>query len=152
MKRLTNTLMYLFIATAVSFTSCSPEDGADGMDGAPGEQGIAGQDGQDGEDGQDGQDGNANVTSILLTDQTITNGANVFNIPELTQDIVDNGFVYGYITVNGNNFWEDLPVSIAGDIIIEIDQIELEQITLLATFNQSGINIRFVLVEGNTAG
>lgn len=149
MKRLQKTLMYLFIATAVAFTSCSPEDGADGMDGAPGEQGIAG---QDGADGQDGEDGNANVISILLTNQTISNGDNIFDIPELTQDIVDNGFVYGYITVNGNDFWEDMPLSIGGDIIIEIDRIELEQITLRSTFDQSNLNIRFVLVEGNIAG
>ena len=146
MKRLQKTFMYLIIAAAVAFTSCTPEDGVDGMDGAQGEQGIPGQ------DGQDGEDGNANVTSILLIDQTISDGNNVFTIPELTQDIVDNGFVYGYITVNGNNYWEDMPLSIGGDIIIEIDRIELEQITLKATFNQSGLNIRFVLVEGNIAG
>ena len=34
MKRLQTYLMYLFIATAVAFTSCTGDDGEDRMDGA----------------------------------------------------------------------------------------------------------------------
>lgn len=145
MKRLTNTLMYLFIATALTFTSCST-DGEDGMDGAQGEQGIAG---QDGADGQDGEDGNANVVSVLLENQTVTTGINTFSVPELTQEIYDNGLIYGYVTVSGNEFWETIPIVSFGNIILDIDRIRVGEIDIETTFDQGGLNFRFILIEGS---
>lgn len=105
MKRLQKTLMYLFIATAVAFTSCSPEDGADGMDGAPGEQGVAGQDGEDGEDGQDGADGSADFIFSNWIDIELEAGASSFDdvaAGEITQEIRDTYGVlmYGKLTSN----------------------------------------------------
>jgi len=141
MKTFKSTILktkYLALALLVAFSfSCSPEDGEQGP---AGEQGIA---------GTNGQDGNANVTSVLFENQTInTGGNNLFAIPELDQDIFDNGVVYAYATVTGNGYWEVLPLSDAGDIILEIDRIEVGQATLRATFTQSNLRLRFVLVAG----
>jgi len=128
---------YVILALLVAFSfSCSPEDGEDGAVGPQGEQGIP------------GQDGNANVTSVLFENQTINNGDTEFTIPELTQEIYDHGIVYAYVTVTGNEYWEVLPLSIGQDIILEIDRIEVGSATLRATFNQSNLRLRFVLVAG----
>ncbi|PCJ92860.1 MAG: hypothetical protein COA50_15130 [Flavobacteriaceae bacterium] len=120
-------------------SSCSPEDGVDGALGPQGTPGI---------DGINGQDGNANVVSVLFEDQTIDIGTNIFVIPELTQEILDTGFVYAYVTVTGNDYWEPLPISQAQLIILELDSIALGEISLMSTFTQSGLKVRFVLGEG----
>ncbi len=117
----------------------------DGVDGQIGPQGPAGA------DGANGQDGNANVVSVLFENQTISNGDNVFDIPELTKEIFDTGIVYAYVTVTGNDYWEVLPLSLGQQIILEIDKIEVGKATLRATFTQSNLRLRFVLVEGNDA-
>ena len=125
---------YILLAIIIAFnTSCSPEDGKDGA------QGPA------------GQDGNANVTSVVFENQTINVGNNVFNIPELTQDIFDHGMVHAYVTVTGNAYWEVLPLSLAQDIILEIDRIEVGSATVKSTFMQSNLRFRFIIVEGNSA-
>ncbi|MHA7059319.1 hypothetical protein ACWGOQ_0018980 [Aquimarina sp. M1] len=136
MKTIMKFLTYVMMAFALVLTSC---DGEDGMDGAEGPQGPA------------GQDGNANVVSVLLENQTINTGDTVFDIPELTQEIYDTGIVYAYVTVTGNQYWEVLPLSSSQNIILEIDRIEVGRITLRATFTQSNLRLRFVLVEGTDA-
>ncbi len=125
----------VFFLMALSF-SCSPEDGNDGVDGP---QGPA------------GQDGNANVTSVLFKNQTLSIGANTFAMTELTQDIFDNGVVYAYITVDGNQFWETIPLIIGGDTKLDIDRIEVGVATLMSTFDQGNLNLRFILVAGTSA-
>ncbi len=130
------------ILVLILFLSACAEDGVDGQIGPQGPAGA---------DGANGQDGNANVVSVLFENQTISNGDNVFDIPELTQEIFDTGIVYAYVTVTGNNYWEVLPLSIGQQIILEIDKIEVGKATLRATFNQSNLKLRFVLVEGNDA-
>ncbi len=132
----------LILILGLTLNSCSGEDGADGEIGLQGTEGI---------DGTNGQDGNANVVSVLFEDQTISTGITVIEIPELTQDIFDNGIVYGYVTVTGNDYWEVLPLSQSKEIILEIDRIEIGQVTLRSTFTQSNLRLRFVLVEGTDA-
>ncbi|WP_062053490.1 collagen-like protein [Aquimarina longa] len=145
MKTTILTLKYFFFAfiMIIAFACSDGEDGAIGPQGPQGEQGTSGQ------DGTNGQDGNANVVSVLFEDQTISNGDNVFDIPQLTQEIFDTGFVYAYVTVTGNDYWETLPLSISQDIILEIDKIEVGKATLRATFNQSGLRLRFILVASS---
>ena len=106
----------------------------------------------DGVDGVDGVDGNANVTSVLLEGQTINTGNTAFDLPEMTQSIYDTGVVLAYITVTGNAYWESLPLSTSGNIILEIDRIEIGRITLKSTFTQSNLRLRFIFIEGNLAG
>lgn len=125
----------MFVVFTIGIISCSAEDG---MDGAPGEQGVP------------GQDGNANVVSVFLENQSVSIGATTFMIPQLTQEIYDNGFVYGYVTLPGNDTWEPFPLSDpVGTIIAEIDAIGVGQIIIRTTFGQNNLNFRFVLVEGN---
>ena len=126
-----------FVLFIILSFSCSPEDGEDGEIGPQGPAGIY------------GIDGNANVISVLFENQTINTGDNEFMIPELTQDIFDDGFVFAYVTVTGNDYWETLPLSLGQDIILEIDKIEVGQATIRATFTQSNLKLRFILVEGN---
>ncbi|MDH7447265.1 hypothetical protein [Aquimarina sp. 2201CG14-23] len=136
MKTTMKFLTYCMMAFALVLTSCDGEDGANGLDGAIGSQ---------------GEDGNANVVSVLLENQTINNGDTVFDVPQLTQEIYDTGIVYAYVTVTGNDYWEVLPLSLGQQIILEIDKIEVGKITLRATFTQSNLRLRFVLVEGTDA-
>ncbi|WP_298553602.1 hypothetical protein [uncultured Algibacter sp.] len=140
MKTTRRFLTYALMAFALIFTSysCEGEDGEDGMNGIDGLEGPA------------GQDGNANVVSVLLENQTINNGDNVFDISQLTQEIYDTGIVYAYVTVTGNDYWEVLPLSLSQQIILEIDKIEVGKITLKATFSQSNLRLRFVLLEGTS--
>lgn len=141
MKHLISKIKYVVLAFLVAFSfSCSPEDGNDGAQGPEGPAGPA------------GTDGNANVTSVIFENQTINNGNTVFVIPELTQDIFDNGLVYAYATVTGNAYWEVLPLSSGGNIILEIDRIEVGQATLKANFTQDNLRLRFILVAGTPVG
>lgn len=111
MKRLQNTLMYLFIATAVAFTSCDAEDGEDGMDGTQGEQGIP---------GENGQDGNANVTGLTIdpfpdwqSGFYLGAPANFVEIDEplLSTEVVDDALVLVYFQLFGENIWYPMPFS-----------------------------------------
>ncbi|TVZ52186.1 hypothetical protein [Dokdonia sp. Hel_I_53] len=142
MKTLKKLTYLTFVVLSLFTTACS-DDGEDGMDGI---------DGIDGEQGPAGEDGNANVSSILLENQTITTGNTIIDIPELTQEIYDTGIVYAYVTVTGNEYWEVLPLSSSGSIILEIDRIEVGRVTLRSTFTQSNLRLRFVLMEGNSLG
>jgi hypothetical protein len=138
------TIKYVLCAILlVGLTACSAEDGRDGMDGI---DGINGADGTDGTQGPAGEDGNANVISVFLENQTVSIGITTFAIPELTQEIYDNGLVYGYVTVNGNDFWEAMPLSTGGNIILDINRFRVGEIDLEATFNQSGLNFRYILI------
>ncbi|KPM30705.1 Hypothetical protein I595_3202 [Croceitalea dokdonensis DOKDO 023] len=133
---------YLIGSIVILALSCSAEDGMDGMDGAPGPQGeqgppgqngadgedgqdgangTDGQDGEDGQDGQDGADGNANVNSYIFDISNVSGTLYGQNIPELTQSVIDNDVVLGYVKRNNN--WYPLPAigfflpfSIAADI------------------------------------
>ena len=64
--------------------SCSK----DGADGAVGPQG---------EDGTDGIDGNVNVQNFVFTSAIGNNGRTTLNIPEITQSVVNNDVVLGFI-------------------------------------------------------
>ena len=135
------TLKYLLCALVlVGLTACSAEDGRNGIDGMDGIDGI------DGTQGPAGEDGNANVVSVFLENQSVSIGITTFMIPELTQEIYDNGLIYGYVTVNGNDFWEAMPLSTGGNIILDINRIRLGEVDLEATFSQSGLNFRFILI------
>ena len=126
--------------------SCSGEDGEDGV---PGLQGI---EGPAGADGADGVDGNANVVSVFIPEVAITVGRNTIMIPELTEDIFNNGYVIGYVTVSGNtNVWETIPVIVgAGDVALDITQIRVGELFLDSTFDQV-LDFRFILVAGTSS-
>ncbi|MCF6347131.1 MAG: hypothetical protein L3J20_02370 [Flavobacteriaceae bacterium] len=99
MKNVISKTKYVLMALimVVSF-SCSPEDGADGA------QGPAG---QDGTNGQDGEDGNANVQTFIFDISGVSGSSYTQSIPELTQDVIDNDVILGY--VNRGAFQYPLP-------------------------------------------
>tara|TARA_R110000868_G_scaffold289544_4_gene549772 strand:- start:295 stop:804 length:510 start_codon:yes stop_codon:yes gene_type:complete len=144
-KAIVNTKLFLMGVCAVLALSCSSEDGNEG---AIGPQGIQG---EQGTAGQDGEDGNANVTSILFEDQTILIGNNDFAIPQLTQEIFDNGVVLAYLKGTDGS-WQPLPLIQEGNIALDIDRISVGNIRLTATFTSLNLNFRFILIKGNLTG
>ena len=144
MKTTIKFMTLLAMTLVLALSSCT-------KDGEIGPAGPAGPAGIDGIDGTNGENGNANVVSVLLEDQTIENGTNTYDFPELTQSIFDTGVVLGYVKVSSSDFWESLPLAIAGDIALDIDKIEVERLTLLSTFTQSGLNLRFIFIEGTSS-
>jgi len=158
MKKVLKYFIFGMMAMAISMSSCSKDGetgpagpaGLAGTNGANGTDGTDGTDGTNGTDGADGTDGNANVVSVLLENQEITTGTNNYDFPELTQSIFDSGVVFAYVTVSGNDFWETLPLSSGGDIILEIDQISVGSLVLRSTFTQSNLRLRFIFVESSS--
>jgi len=102
MKNVMSKTMYVLMALIMVVTfSCSPEDGVDGIDGAQGQQGPAGQ------NGVNGQDGNANVQTFIFDISGVSGTSHLQSISELTQDVIDNDVILGY--VNRNGFQYPLP-------------------------------------------
>lgn len=152
----------LLIALTVVSISCSSEDGAEGP---VGPQGPAGAQGPAGPQGPAG-DGSNSVTTVHFEEQALsfgTDGSIEFNIPELTQDIFDNGLVYAYISQDNASSWSPLPFSLLEEvttpegtsntstIVVEILQIEVGKVTLLYLLNDLTWDVKFVLVEGNAS-
>ncbi|SDZ88474.1 hypothetical protein [Bizionia paragorgiae] len=105
MKHLVLKTKYVVLALFVAFSfSCTPEDGEDGPIGPQGEQGIA---------GTDGIDGNANVQVLTIDMSTEAGSYDDVVVPELTQDIIENDVVLGYIK-RGTKWF---PVPAVADII-----------------------------------
>ncbi|CAZ97492.1 collagen-like protein [Zobellia galactanivorans] len=79
------------------------ETGAAGIDGRDGEDGIDGQDGADGQDGRDGEQGETGTANVISSEwftldfgETPINAINAsdnMNVPDLDQEIRDNGLV-----------------------------------------------------------
>ncbi len=102
---------WLPLVCAVLFTgfiSCEGPEGPAGPAGPAGAAGADGQNGADGQDGADGMDGTAMVTSIV-TDLSAEFDVEAleFPTPEITQDVIDNGVVLGYVSVD--DVWYPLP-------------------------------------------
>ncbi len=94
MKFLTYAVFILFLGLAIS--SCKGDDGADGIAGAAGASGL------------DGQDGNANVQTLTIDASGFAGSFDSVSIPELTQDVIDNDVILGYLSHNGSN-WAPIP-------------------------------------------
>lgn len=108
MKHLVLKTKYVVLALFVLFSfSCSPEDGEDGAIGPQGEQGISGA------DGADGINGNANVQVLTIDMSTQSGTFDDIPVPELTQDVIDNDVVLGYIK-RGTRWF---PIPAVADII-----------------------------------
>ncbi|VAW14663.1 Phage tail fiber protein, partial [hydrothermal vent metagenome] len=115
MKTTKRFFTYGLLVLSMVFTSCSK----DGDIGPQGEQGIA------------GQDGNANVTSVVLRDISLpSNSTSTFNVPELTQEILDEGLVVVHINLNTTasfELWSPLPVELFNEIV-RVRQIRVGEI------------------------
>ena len=92
------------------------------------------------------------MVSVFVPEISIVSGRNTITIPELTEDIFNNGFVIGYTTVSGNtNIWESIPVILrSGDVVLDITQIRVGELDLDSTINDF-LDFRFVLVAGTSS-
>ena len=85
------------------------EQGPAGIDGV---DGVDGTNGTDGSDGTDGADGNANVNTYVF-DLSSKSGASIpNNLPELTQDVIDNDLIIGYLQNGVSGTYYPVPASV----------------------------------------
>ncbi|PWI31042.1 hypothetical protein DI383_06290 [Flavobacteriaceae bacterium LYZ1037] len=90
-------IKYVALAFLIAFSvSCSTEDGAVGPAGPAGA------------DGTDGTDGNANVQTFTFDASGFTGSNNAVSIPEITQSVLDNDAILGYLTDDGA-YWVSIP-------------------------------------------
>jgi hypothetical protein len=127
----------LFILAFILFTSCNLVEGPQGPEGA---QGIQGDQGPQGEQGEPGSDGVLQIISktVVLTNSEYVNGTYgvmtttnntslnaifakvaTIDVPEITQDVLDNGMVLVYMRVPlnasfSNSMWTGLPFHYQG--------------------------------------
>jgi len=80
------------------------ETGATGPAGEDGTDGTNGTNGTDGTNGEDGEDGNANVATYTY-DLSSESGATItVNATALSQEVIDNDLILGYLSKNGNTY------------------------------------------------
>lgn len=111
--------MMLIAFVTLAIVSCTPEDGDTGPVGpvgSPGPAGATGPAGPAGQNGQDGTDGNANVGAVtfnLLSSAWSTGSIKTYAryIPEITQEVVDDGLVMVYQRQAPDTDWDALPFS-----------------------------------------
>ncbi|MEN0054327.1 MAG: hypothetical protein AAGC65_11690 [Mucilaginibacter sp.] len=120
--------------------------GPAGPEGPTGPQGPAGPQGPQGPAGEDG----ANIQSYLLVNQTVTlTGFTKFNIPAITQDIVDSGVILVYFRTTGSTTgYFALPYSEAGRTIT-LSDFGVGYVNVKANFSQSGLDFKIVVIPGN---
>ncbi|MBP0903245.1 hypothetical protein ACFSKN_14845 [Mariniflexile gromovii] len=82
----------LAIIVALNF-ACSSEDGTQGPEGPAGE------------------DGNANVQTFVFNTSSLSGDSFILSLPEITQDVIDNDVVLGYIT-----HWQNYHYPIPGTV------------------------------------
>jgi hypothetical protein len=156
MKNVISKTKYVLMALImVAAFSCSPEDGTDGA------QGATGPAGQDGTNGQDGEDGNANVLAVTFASPA-WNGSNIsLTVPEITQDVFDNGAVLGYVKfANINSIFYPVPGGVFPSIpsfvirtFIEVGAYELRAVEWDGTTHGTPENIeevKLIIIESSS--
>lgn len=125
--------------------------GEKGDKGDKGDQGDKGDKGDTGAAGQDGQDGNANVTSYVFENRSVSlTGYTVFNIPAITQNVVNTGLVLGFMRSTGSgNAWFTMPFQ-EDDRRTSLAYFTTGMVFVKSNYNSSGIDFRFVVVPGSS--
>ncbi|MEM5566785.1 hypothetical protein WNY78_16815 [Psychroserpens sp. AS72] len=119
---------------AIAMTACNGEDGTDGIDGA------------------DGMDGNANVATYLFDISTKAGGNFAVDVPQFTQDVIDNDLIVGYVKTLDGTY---IPVPTTGYLdsgfgsnFVDIStEIALERFWLY--FSVAGTNTPATIGAGN---
>ncbi|MBW8244440.1 collagen-like protein [Muricauda oceani] len=136
MKILKLSKLFSLLFALLLFGACS--DGEDGAVGPQGEQGVQ---------GEPGEDGNANVKSYLFEDQSFMAGEVPFDLPAVTQDILDNGVVLAYLRPLNANLWFGIPYYYQTSSLT-VYGIFPGTVTLSSTFDVNNYDFRFVVIEG----
>jgi hypothetical protein len=116
--------LVLFAITFITFSCKKEVVGPAGPAGASGLNGINGTNGKDGTSGTNGKDGNANVQGQVFKvdankwQKVFYQGSTTyyyyevsFDVPAITQSVVDKGIVACYRTGTNTNIWTALPYS-----------------------------------------
>jgi hypothetical protein len=107
--------LLLSCVLAVAATSCSGADGPIGPQGSEGPAGPQGPTGPTGPTGPAGPAGPPGTSTVLVTlDYNFIlrsngTGDQTWSVPEITQSVIDNGVVIGYIQLGGSGSWTTLP-------------------------------------------
>lgn len=80
------------------------ETGATGPAGEDGTNGTNGTDGTNGTNGEDGEDGNANVATYTYDLSSESGSTIVVTAPILTEEVIDNDLILGYLLKNGTTY------------------------------------------------
>ncbi|WP_108866962.1 collagen-like protein [Aquimarina aquimarini] len=143
-KRLKLQYFFLAIITLLTF-SCS--DGEDGAVGPTGPQGVNGQDGTNGQNGTDGQDGNANVQSFTYDLASVSDTFHDQNVPEISQEVIDNDVVLGYLKPAGTDRLYPIPNTNLTPLNIDVRVfINLERYSM--DFYNRNANTTFSIAAG----
>ena len=86
--------------------------GPAGPQGETGDTGPAGPTGPAGADGADGADGNANVTTYTFDMSSESGNTIPIRVSALTQDVVDNDLIIGYLRNSQSNTYYAIPASV----------------------------------------
>lgn len=133
----TNLKFILIALFTLAITACSSEDGKDGLDGIDGEQGIP------------GQDGNANVTSYIFKNIIFEVGvSDPIYVQAITQEILDNGVVLGYLHEESTPEWYPLPF-VSGNGHISIYIVALGLVVIESTSQTNPLDLRIVVIKGS---
>jgi len=135
-------LLLLVLTALCSVPSCTPEDGMDGrdgIDGINGMDGVDGMDGTDGQDGVDGQDGTVNVRSFTYDLRNVSGPLYDQNIPELTEYVIANDIILGYVR------------PFTSDVLLPLPSISSWLPFNIAVFIRTGVySMDFVDSDGNS--
>lgn len=126
-------------------TGSTGSQGPAGPEGPAGPQGPAGPTGPQGPAGADG----ANVQSYLLVNKSVTlTGFTTFNVPAITQDIVDSGVILVYFRTTGSTTgYFALPYSEVGRTIT-LSDFGVGYVNVKANFSQGGLDFKVVIIPG----
>jgi hypothetical protein len=140
-KNLKLKYFFLLLITLLAFACSDGEDGAIGPAGPQGEQGVAGI------NGTNGQDGNANVQSFTYDLSTVSGSFHDQSMPELTQEVIDNDAILGYLKLGGSTRLYPIPNNDLAPLGIDIRTfIELEQYSM--DFYNRNLNTTFSVTAG----
>ncbi|WP_438422468.1 hypothetical protein [Aquimarina macrocephali] len=140
-KKLKLKYFLLILITLLALGCSDGEDGAVGPAGPQGGQGIAG------DNGTNGQDGNANVRSFTYDLSTVSGSFYDQSIPELTQEVIDNDAILGYLKLNGSPRLYPIPNTNLTPLGIDIRTfIELEKYSM--DFYNRNLNTVFSVTAG----
>ncbi len=130
-------------------TGATGTTGPQGPAGPAGATGSTGPQGPAGPAGQNGQD--AAVNSYVFTNKGVVLVGNTrFNLPAITQSIVNSGIVLAYFRNTGTTTsWNALPYAEAGNTLT-IASYGVGYIDLKANFLGSGLDFRFVIIPGTS--
>jgi len=124
--------------------------GATGPAGPAGPTGATGPAGPVGAPGADGKDG-ANIQTFLFTNKSVVlTGFNTFNVPAITQDIVNQGVVLVYFRSTGSTTgFYSLPY-VENDRNISLSSYGVGYINIKTNFNGGGLDFKVVVIAGTS--